>query len=70
MNLEELKVTHHKERRIFQILTIFEELLVSGVATVSVFLTVGFSPARCSSGRSSIWMEHAATVALSKVSLL
>jgi len=39
------------------------------VATVSVFLTVRFSHARCCSGRSSIWREHAATVALSKVSL-
>src|SRR5208337_1933275 len=28
MNLEPLKVTHHKERRIFQVLTIFEELLI------------------------------------------
>jgi hypothetical protein len=40
------------------------------VATVSVFLTVGFSPARGSRGRPSIGMEHPATVALSKVSLL
>jgi len=40
------------------------------VATVSVFLTVGFSPARCSSGTLSIWREYAATVALSNVSLL
>jgi hypothetical protein len=43
---------------------------IKRAATVSVFLTVGFSHARCSSGGSSIWMEHAATVALSKVSLL
>ncbi|MFZ0963369.1 MAG: hypothetical protein WAO35_21110, partial [Terriglobia bacterium] len=34
------------------------------------FLTVGVSHVRCSSGRPSIGMEHAATVALSKVSLL
>jgi hypothetical protein len=40
------------------------------VATVSVFLTVGFFHARRSSGRSSIGMEHAATVALFKVSML
>jgi len=28
MNLEPLKVTHHKQRRILQILTISEELLI------------------------------------------
>jgi hypothetical protein len=43
---------------------------IERAATVSVFLTVGFSHTRRSSGRSSIGMEHAATVALSKVSLL
>ena len=31
MNLEQLKVTHHKEWRIFQILTIFEELLIRDI---------------------------------------
>jgi hypothetical protein len=45
---------------------------VQRVATVSVFLTVGFSQARYPNGNrtSSIWMGHAATVALSKAKLL
>jgi hypothetical protein len=40
MNLEPLKVTHHKERRIFQILAIFQELLIRDIKVLVLALVL------------------------------